>query len=43
MPASEYVVHTLADLEFVRGQFVLHASPIAKAAQRSIRFGPVPD
>jgi hypothetical protein len=28
MPAGEYVVHTLADFEFVSGQFVLHARPV---------------
>jgi hypothetical protein len=28
MPAGEYVVHTLADFEFVNGQFVLHARPV---------------
>jgi hypothetical protein len=34
MPAGEYVVHTLADFEFVSGQFVLHARPVIKAASR---------
>jgi hypothetical protein len=34
MPAGEYVVHTLADVEFVSGRFVLHARPVIKAASR---------
>jgi hypothetical protein len=34
MPAGKYVVHTLANFEFVSGQFVLHAGPVIKAASR---------
>jgi hypothetical protein len=34
MPAGKYVVHTLADFEFVSGQFVLHARPVITAASR---------